>query len=427
MRYQAYSSYKQLDHHWLDKIPTHWIDSKVKFEALFQVGWTPPTSKDENFIGDNLWANISDLKTKTITNTVKRISDEAAQKASMEITPVGSLLYSFKLSVGARAFAKVDLYTNEAIASFLPQDKNNLNYLYYAFGEYIIKNAAENIYGAKILNQDLIKNAFIALPEIEEQAQIAAFLDRETAVIDTLIAKQEELIGLLKEKRTAVISTAVTKGINPHAPLKDSGTKWLGQIPSHWEVRKTKRIFRLITEPAPVNNNLELLSVYTEIGVKPRRQLEARGNKASTTDGYWMVKKGDIIVNKLLAWMGAVGYSAYEGVTSPAYDILRPIQNLNPKFYHYLFRNKIAQTEFKRWSRGIMEMRLRLYFDELGRILMPYPPLEEQNQIVLHIEKMDTKFDVIIDKATHNIELLKERRTALISAAVTGKIDVRGA
>ncbi|WP_392604198.1 restriction endonuclease subunit S [Stutzerimonas sp. CQPMC-PStu] len=167
------------------------------------------------------------------------------------------------------------------------------------------------------------------------------------------------------------------------------------------------------------------MNLYRDRGA-PRKDLEQKGNKASTTDGYWRVKRGDLIVNKLLAWMGAVGYSEYDGVTSPAYDILRPSRKLAPKFYHYLFRGKSAQQEFKRWSRGIMEMRLRLYFDELGRILMPFPPLEEQERIVDFIEEMEDKFDSLSQAASEQVKLLSERRSALISAAVTGKIDVRG-
>ena len=207
---------------------------------------------------------------------------------------------------------------------------------------------------------------------------------------------------------------------------KDSGVEWLGEVPEHWEVLPAKRFFKLVAEPAASNNDYELLSVYTAIGVRPRKDLEQKGNKASTTDGYWKVERGDIVVNKLLAWMGAVGYSDYEGVTSPAYDILRATKDINSKFYHYLFRTRLANMEFKRWSRGIMEMRLRLYFDELGRIFMPLPSKQEQDLIVKKIEKMDNQFDDLIKKSEYNIKLMQERRTALISAAVTGKIDVRG-
>ena len=158
----------------------------------------------------------------------------------------------------------------------------------------------------------------------------------------------------------------------------ETGLSWMSKIPSNWEIARTKRKFRLVTHKSRVSHGLELLSVYTHIGVKPRKDLEQRGNKASTTDGYWVVQKGDIVVNKLLAWMGAIGVSHYEGVTSPAYDILRPSCDIHSDYYHYLFRTKKYLQLFKSRSRGIMEMRLRLYFDQFGQIPIPVPPREEQ-------------------------------------------------
>jgi type I restriction enzyme S subunit len=165
----------------------------------------------------------------------------------------------------------------------------------------------------------------------------------------------------------------------------------------------------LITEAAP-DSSYELLSVYADIGVRPRKELEQRGNKASTTDGYWLVRKGDLVVNKLLAWMGAVGYSNYDGVTSPAYDILRPIKKVDSKFYHYLFRSPTATRELKRWSRGIMDMRLRLYFDHLGNIRVPVPQIEEQQQIIAHVEELERKHAAQASKAERHINLLEELR-----------------
>jgi type I restriction enzyme S subunit len=207
--------------------------------------------------------------------------------------------------------------------------------------------------------------------------------------------------------------------------MKDSGVEWLGKVPEHWEVMPLKRFFSLIVDLAPDDNNLELLSLYTEIGVKPRKELEARGNRASTTDGYFKVAKGDIVVNKLLAWMGALGVSEYDGVTSPAYDILRAKRVLSPHYYDHLFRCGILNTEFRRYSRGIMDMRLRLYFEELGQFLMPFPPHEEQLHIVESLKNILEQFDALSSEASKAIGLLNERRSALISSAVTGKIDVR--
>jgi type I restriction enzyme S subunit len=229
---------------------------------------------------------------------------------------------------------------------------------------------------------------------------------------------------LLAEKRRALITRAVTRGLDPNAPLRDSGIQWLGRIPAHWEVKRMKYLFTLAAERAPEDNDYELLSLYTDIGVKPRRELEERGNKASTTDDYWIVRRGDFIVNKLLAWMGAFGVSVYDGVTSPAYDILRPVPGVESFFYHYLFRSGICQTEIKRRSYGIMDMRLRLYFDRFGDMPVPVPPSEEQAAIVEQIAYEAAKFERVRAATERTIELLKERRAGLIAAAVTGQIHV---
>lgn len=264
----------------------------------------------------------------------------------------------------------------------------------------------------------------LLLPTREEQTAIANFLDDKTAKIDLAISQKEKLIALLKERKQIIIQQAVTKGLDPNVKMKDSGVEWIGEIPEGWEVKKVKNLFQLIIDPAPNNNDMELLSIYTDIGVKPRKDLEQKGNRASTTDGYWKVKKGDFIVNKLLAWMGAIGLSDYEGVTSPAYDILRPRIELDGYFYHLLFRTKMCSSELKKHSRGIMEMRLRLYFDKFGVIYVPFPPFEEQNLIVNYIKAQFLKIDQAIALQQTQIKKLKEYKATLIDSAVTGKIKV---
>lgn len=211
--------------------------------------------------------------------------------------------------------------------------------------------------------------------------------------------------------------------VKPYSVYKDFDQEWLGDLPAHWTVMRTKLLFDLVTEPAPVGNSEELLSVYTALGVKPRKELEARGNKASSTDNYWRVEQGDIIVNKLLAWMGAIGISEYKGVTSPAYDILRHKEYVNPYFYNYLFRNPISSKEFKRHSRGIMDMRLRLYFTRFGDIKLPYPPIEEQNKIVEYLQFKLKRIDRFIRKKKQLIKLLREQKAVIINQAVTRGLD----
>ncbi|MHC6647649.1 restriction endonuclease subunit S [Alteromonas sp. HB246098] len=280
------------------------------------------------------------------------------------------------------------------------------------------------------LRQNLSFQDFYRLPVFDIpkdlQTAIANFLDKKTAQIDEAIAIKEKQIELLKERKQIIIQQAVTRGLNPNVPMKDSGVDWVGEIPEHWEVRKVKYLFELVMEASEKNNNHELLSIYAAIGVKPRKELEEKGNKASTTDGYWLVKKGDFIVNKLLAWMGAIGISEYDGVTSPAYDILRPSVEMAPYFYHYLFRTKQCSGELKKHSRGIMDVRLRLYFDKFGAIYVPYPSPNEQAKIVKHIHEETQKLERSEFMFKEQINKLKEYKTTLINSAVTGKIKVPG-
>ena len=196
---------------WIGKIPQDWQIAKVKHVYSFQTGWTPSTSNAAYFDGDLPWANISDIgKTKTIYDTAKHITEEAVANSSMGISPKGSLMYSFKLSVGDVSFCGTDMYTNEAIATFLPSDKYDLRYLYYAAPLFIIKNANENIYGAKLLNQELIRNALILNPPYNEQVSVANYLDAKCAEIDALISANEATIKKLKEYRQSIIYEAVT-------------------------------------------------------------------------------------------------------------------------------------------------------------------------------------------------------------------------
>ncbi|MEW5251726.1 restriction endonuclease subunit S [Microbulbifer sp. 2201CG32-9] len=314
-------------------------------------------------------------------------------------------------------------WTVDTMFYAVPKTKVNGRFFYYCctgipFSFYLTSTALPSMTQADLNNHQF------AWPSEEQQGLISSFLDKKTKQIDEAIAIKEQQIALLKERKQIIIQKAVTQGLDPNAPMKDSGVDWIGQIPAHWEMKRVKNIFRLVMEPSEKNNDHELLSVYTDIGVKPRSELEERGNKASTTDGYWFVKKGDVVVNKLLAWMGAIGLSEYDGVTSPAYDILRPQLPVNGYFYHYLFRSNFCSAELKRHSRGIMDMRLRLYFDRFGVVEVPYPPVDEQNEIIHSLKIQMYEMDKGIDHLNIQIEKLKEYKTTLINSAVTGKIKV---
>ena len=432
-KYQRYEEYKDSGVEWLDVIPSHWVMSKIKYIAPFQVGWTPPTGNDSNFIGENIWANISDLRGKIITDTVKRISDKAAKEASMDITPKGSLLYSFKLSVGSVSFAGRDMYTNEAIASFTSDSLLPLEYLYYVLPKFLIENASTNIYGARILNQELIRNAIILKPTYEEAKTIANFLDYQTAQIDTLIDKQQALIQLLKEKRQAVISHAVTKGLNPDAPMKNSGVEWLGEVPEHWNVAGFKKYLNSIIDyrgktPEKVDSGKFLVTARNI--KKGEINYEASQEYVSEKDYPQVMSRGIPEIGDVLftteAPLGEVAQVDKTDIALAQRIIKFSGQNgiLDNTYLKFYIMSNAFQDSLMTFATGSTALGIKS--DRLSYLRQLIPPLKEQLLITEHIDRNLKAFDVLMMKAEQAIQLMQERRTALISAAVTGKIDVRG-
>ena len=253
----------------------------------------------------------------------------------------------------------------------------------------------------------------IRVPTSSQQQGIADYLDIETAKIDRLIAKQRELISLLEERLSAFMENALVKGIS-----HDNAS------PMEW--RRVKHLFKLRDE----RNHLEreevtLLSLYAKHGVRKYDEIEERtGNPVRTVQDYKCVHAGDIIVNIILAWMGSIGRSPHDGVISPAYDIWTPLEGVSSRYYHYLFRTKWFSGECYKRGKGIMMMRWRTYADQFGDIRVPFPTQQEQDYLVNLIEREESQVQNLISKCQRMIDLLQERRSALITAAVTGQIEV---
>lgn len=302
-------------------------------------------------------------------------------------------------------------------------------YLYYLLNSFGFKEnlwvSAKGVTRFGISKGD-IQNFPLMLPPLKEQNSIAKYLKQKDLRIDLLIEKKEQLIKLLEQQRQSIITEAVAKGLNPNVKMKESGVEWIGEIPEHWEEKKIKYLFYEANE-RNFNEDATLLSLFTSIGVKPRKEMEQKGNKAQTVINYKIVRKKDIVVNKLLAWMGAIGLSEYNGVTSPDYDVYRPLntEKVEELYYHYYFRNHYFKGDCFKFGRGIMMMRWRTYPEQLKSILVPVPPKEEQIQIANYIEYKEKELAQTIKNIEKSIEKLKEYRQSLIYEAVTGKIDVR--
>lgn len=413
---------------WIGRVPSNWQVRKVKHFYKMQTGFTPDT-KNQNFYDDESgydWVNISDMQDGvTITSTKKKISQLYVDHFAPETIPKGSLMYSFKLSVGQTSFAGKQLYSNEAIASFLDDEKVDLHYLRYS-SVFIIENAQTNIYNAKILNQDLINNAFVPFPPLPEQRAISAYLDRQCALIDSVTEKTKASIEEYKKLRQAVITQAVTKGVRGDRPMKDSGIEWIGEIPDEWDVY---RIANLYTERKEQGNDeLPILTVSINTGVSDRELADDETARvfvrSEDKSKYIKVCPGDLTYNMMRAWQGAFGAVRVEGMVSPAYVIAKPKRDIDSRYMEALLRTPAAKEEMKRYSHGITDFRLRLYWEKFKCIKICFPSVDEQREIADYIDAKCAEIDALIAKKETFLTELESYKKSLIYEYVTGKKEV---
>jgi type I restriction enzyme S subunit len=285
------------------------------------------------------------------------------------------------------------------------------------------------------ISRSVLGHVRFALPDLDEQEAIATLLDRETTKIDALIAEQQRQIELLQEKRQAVISHAVTKGLNPNAPMKDSGVEWLGKVPEHWSVRRLRYIGTLqngLNIGAEAFGEGDPFISYGDVYNNPNVPTRPAGLVRSTPEDKrkYGLEEGDVLFTRTSEAVDDIGVAStclaqVPNSTFAGFLIrLRPFQGeLEPRYSTYLFRNQGVKKHFA----GTMNIvtRASLSQGELGGLCLCLPPLEEQLEIAIYIEEMTEKSEELISSARNLVSLLQERRSALISAAVTGRIDVR--
>lgn len=283
-------------------------------------------------------------------------------------------------------------------------------------------------YGTKMprASAEFIKNMVVPFPPAYEQCRIADFLDCECTEIDAVLEKTRASVEEYKKLKQAVITQAVTKGIRGNRPMKDSGIEWIGEIPAEWNSQRIKTIFSLRDERnyLPLEE-INLISLYTDKGVVQHADLEVTtGNKASNADGYKIVYENDIIVNIILCWMGAIGRSAFNGVTSPAYDVYIPSNKIDCRFYHHYFRTTGFSGDCYKRGKGIMAMRWRTYSDQFRDIRVVVPPLHEQVEILGYLDEKCAELDKLIAKKEQFLAELESYKKSLIFEYVTGKKEV---
>lgn len=353
---------------WIGEIPKDWKVSRLKYvlsEAMKYganetgVEYSSEMPRYIRITDISLDGKLKDTGKLSLPNNVAKeyiLKDKAILFARSGATVGKTFIY--KSEYGKMAFAGylISAYCNEKL--FSPE------LLYYFTNSFAYSEWINRVFSQSTIQNigaDKYVNMILAVPKIAEQQQIVDYLDTKCSEIDATTEDIQKEISLLEDYKKSVITEAVTKGLDPDAEMKDSGIAWIGEVPKHWVTIRIGNAFSIRNERnyLPMEQ-VQLLSLYSGKGVFPTGEegTTNRGNHAQTVADYKIVKKNDIVINIILAWMGSLGISNYNGVVSPAYDVYIPNEEkVVPHYYHYVFRTSGIANECYRYGRGIMMMR----------------------------------------------------------------------
>ena len=434
-RYKSYSEYRDSGLSWLGPMPIHW--KLVKSKYLFQ------RVQREVRPEDGVVTAFRDGQVTLRTNRRVEGFTESIKEIGYQGVRVGDLLvHAMDGFAGAIGVSDSDGKCSPVCSVCVPANVSHTHVRYYG---YLVRQLAVTDFitslakGIRERSTEFRYSEFsaleLALPSILEQQKIANFLDHETAKIDTLIAKQQELIKLLKEKRQAVISHAVTKGLNPNAPMRDSGVEWLGEVPEHWDVDRLRYLGEfqngINIGAESFGSGFPFVS-YGDVYRNETLPKEGSGLVESSEKDrtLYSVEFGDVLFTRTSETIEEIGFAStclatIEDASFAGFLIrFRPKKDaIDPHFSKYYFRSNLLRVFFVKEMNLVT--RASLSQDLLKKLPVSLPPLREQKEISAFLDSCSAIFEKLIKNAESAIDLIKERRTALISAAVTGKIDVR--
>lgn len=435
MSFTLYSVYKDSGAPWLGELPAHWELRRTKF--LFNLMKRPPREADGivTAFRDGEVTLRSNRRVDGFTNALQEVGYQGVRKNDL-------VIHAMDAFAGAVGVSDSDGKSTPVYSVCTPI-KPDTNVWYYSrllrhmalsgFINSLAKGVRERSTEFRWADAG---NTVLPVPTPAEQSAVTAFLDRETGKIDALVTEYERLIDLLKEKRQAVISHAVTKGLDPKVPMKDSGVEWLGEVPAHWDVRPLKRDLAFLTSGSRgwAEHYADDGALFIRIGnlARERTSLDLtdiqRVSPPNGSEGErTRVLAGDVLFS-ITAYLGSVAVVPED--LEPAYVSqhvalarLRGAR-MTPSWVGYVTLSRVGKTYLA--AQGYGGTKVQLSLEDVANLTMLVPPVPEQVAITAFLDRETGKFDALMAEAEKAIDLLNERRSALISAAVTGKIDVRG-
>ena len=442
-KYEQYAEYKDSGVEWLGEIPNHWEVVPIKHLAILN---PKKSTLSQDLMSDECsFVPMEKLKFNSLVLDEKKVIKDVYdgytyfENGDILVAKVTPCFENNNTTIANDLINGVGFGSSE-IFVLRVNDKVNNRYLFYRLLETIfISVATAAMTGAGGLRRvpaETINTYPIAVPDINEQTQIANFLDHETAHIDTLIEKQQTLIQLLKEKRQAVISHAVTKGLNPDAPMKDSGVEWLGSVPEHWEVKRIKHYGKIMGGFAFKSDDF-IDSGYPVLKISNVSHIQLNFDDESFLPLSFVEKHLEYKVEEndlVFAMTRPIISGGIKVAKIPKLEAM-PLVNqrvgflklkseLLADFILYSSLSSSFKAQFK--NNMTITNQPNISGEGIESVALPMPPKNELVEIVDFLNNSETVFQNLSIKSEQQVELLKERRTALISAAVTGKIDVRG-
>ena len=443
---KRYAEYKDSSIEWIGDIPMHWNRQPLKFICNIQgrVGYKGYTVSDLVSEGEGpytLGAKHISKNNELDLSKPEFISWDKYYESPEIMVQTGDLLLTQRGTLGKVAIVEKEIGEATINPSMVLLNKLSCmtKYLYYFFNsDYFVKwiDLTNTATAVPMISQEQLGNFNVLLPPHPEQTQIAQYLDHKTSQIDKLITDKEKLIELLNEERTAIINQAVTKGLNPDAPMKDSGIEWLGEVPAHWGQSKVKYLANIIGRIGFRGYTVQDLVEKGEgaISLSPSNIKNHILNLDECTYLSWekyeespeiKIYENDIVVVKTGSTIGKVALvpvNPSKITLNPQLVVLKDVK-LVPKFLYLLMTSIYFQSYFKIYTAGGSTPAISQ--EKINNFKIVFPDEKEQNEIVKHVDSVMVKFEAITIKLHQEIQLLKEYKTALISEVVTGKVDVR--
>ena len=412
---------------WLGKIPVSWNTSKLLYCLRQQICDGP--HETPNVIDDGIpfisIDSLNESKHVDLSIVKKFISEEDylmyRQKTNLE---KGDILFSKSATIGKTAIVGDEVFMVWSPLAIIKSKVDSIQneYLYYLLNcdELIASIRLSGSFNTQAnVGMREMERAVIPVPPLDEQKIVAQFLDSKCAEIDALSADIQSEIDTLEAYKRSVITEAVTKGLDKNAPMKDSGTQWLGCIPAHWNISRIGSVYKLRNTKVS-DKDYGPLSV-TMKGVVPQLDSAAKTN---AHDDRKLVKEGDFVINSRSDRRGSCGISPIDGSVSLINTVLAPLDEMNPEYYDWLFHTAEFADEFYKCGHGIVDDLWTTGWQDMKRILISYPPLEEQANIAEYLNDMCSDIDAIIAQKQEQLAVLADYKKSIIYEYVTGKKEV---